>query len=110
MCRKELGSLRLKVQCSEQRILESSLYEPFVKLMLGAVDNPTVSVVHSGGGGGWGGGCSSFRRGGGGVYSASLTITATCTHNCLEGPKFPIQFCTKIRQYITTFWDAGTHN
>ena len=65
VCRKELGSLRLKVHCSEQRILESSLYEPFVKLMLGAVDNPTVSVVHSGGGGSGGGGVNVAYSGGG---------------------------------------------
>ncbi len=41
--RKELGSLRLKVQCSEERILEASLYDHFVKLMLDTVDNPTVT-------------------------------------------------------------------
>lgn len=44
-CRKELGSLRLKVQCSEERILEASLYEPFVKLMLDAVEHPTVGAA-----------------------------------------------------------------
>lgn len=41
--RKEIGSVRLKVQCREERILELELYIPFVDLMLAAVENPTVS-------------------------------------------------------------------
>lgn len=44
-CRKELGSVRLKVQCREERILDPALYTPFVQLMLGAVENVTVSVL-----------------------------------------------------------------
>lgn len=36
-CRKELGSLRLKVQCREERILDTTFYAPFVELMLKAV-------------------------------------------------------------------------
>ncbi len=42
--RKEMGSLRLKVQCREERILEATLYTPFVQLMLAAVENPSVSL------------------------------------------------------------------
>ena len=45
-CRKELGSLRLKVHCHLERILHPSLYVPFVKLMLSAVETPLVSVFH----------------------------------------------------------------
>ncbi|KAL5477805.1 hypothetical protein EMCRGX_G024652 [Ephydatia muelleri] len=37
---KELGSLRLKVQCHEEKILESRFYAPFVQLMLKAVEDP----------------------------------------------------------------------
>ena len=43
LCRKELGSLRLKVQCHEERILDSKLYTPFVEIMLKAVEDPKVS-------------------------------------------------------------------
>ena len=45
-CRKEkeLGSLRLKVQCHEERILDASLYSSFVQVMLRAVETPLVSV------------------------------------------------------------------
>lgn len=39
--KKEMGSLRLKVQCREERILEATLYTPFVQLMLAAVENPS---------------------------------------------------------------------
>ncbi len=44
-CRKEkeLGSLRLKVQCHEERILDASLYSSFVQVMLRAVETPLVS-------------------------------------------------------------------
>ena len=38
-----MGSVRLKVQCREERILEPALYTPFVALMLAAVENPRVS-------------------------------------------------------------------
>ena len=37
---KELGSLRLKVQAHEERILEASLYESFEGMMLKAVEDP----------------------------------------------------------------------
>ena len=37
---KELGSLRLKVQAHEERILEASLYESFVAMLLKAVEDP----------------------------------------------------------------------
>uniref|UniRef100_A0A1X7U651 Ras GTPase-activating protein n=2 Tax=Amphimedon queenslandica TaxID=400682 RepID=A0A1X7U651_AMPQE len=37
---KDLGSLRLKVQCHEERILDSQLYSPFVQLMISAVESP----------------------------------------------------------------------
>ena len=43
--RKELGSLRLKVQCHEEKILESRFYAPFVQLMLKAVDDPMVTAA-----------------------------------------------------------------
>lgn len=39
---KDLGALRLKVQCHEERILDSPLYASFIELLLTAVDNPTV--------------------------------------------------------------------
>ena len=42
LSRKELGSLRLKVQCHEEKILESRFYAPFVQLMLKAVEDPMV--------------------------------------------------------------------
>lgn len=37
--KKELGSLRLKVQCREERILDSQFYTPFVEFMLSIVDD-----------------------------------------------------------------------
>lgn len=40
--RKELGSLRLKVQCREERILDSQFYTPFVEFMLAAVEEKKV--------------------------------------------------------------------
>ena len=40
--RKELGSLRLKVQCHEERILDAQFYTPFVEFMLNAVDEKKV--------------------------------------------------------------------
>ena len=43
---KDLGSLRLKVQCHEERILDSQLYSPFVQLMISAVESPGVSYMH----------------------------------------------------------------
>ena len=43
--RKELGSLRLKVQCHEERVLDSQLYTKFVGLMLKAVEGePSVRL------------------------------------------------------------------
>lgn len=42
--RKELGSLRLKVQCHEERILDSQFYTPFVEFMLAAVEEKKVCV------------------------------------------------------------------
>ena len=42
--KKERGSLRLKVQCHEERILDSQLYIPFVELMIKAVEKPSVSL------------------------------------------------------------------
>lgn len=41
--RKELGSLRMKVQCHEERILDSQFYAPFVDFMLKSVDEKMVS-------------------------------------------------------------------
>lgn len=38
-----MGSVRLKVQCREERILDPTLYAPFVQLMLAAVEHPSVS-------------------------------------------------------------------
>ena len=43
--RKELGSLRLKVQCREERILDSQFYAPFVAMMLKAVEDPKVGTI-----------------------------------------------------------------
>lgn len=40
---KDLGKLQLKVQCHEERILDSQLYTPFVQLMLKTVEHPNVS-------------------------------------------------------------------
>jgi RAS protein activator-like 1 len=40
---KDLGSLRLKVQCHEERILDSQIYISFVQQMLKAVENPNPS-------------------------------------------------------------------
>ena len=40
--RKELGSLRLKVQCHEERILDTQFYTPFVEFMLNVVDDKRV--------------------------------------------------------------------
>ncbi|CAI8015268.1 RasGAP-activating-like protein 1 [Geodia barretti] len=37
--KKELGSLRLKVQCHEERILDTQFYTPFVEFMLNVVDD-----------------------------------------------------------------------
>ena len=42
--RQDLGSLRLKVHFSEERILETSAYAPLVDLMLRTVERPLVSV------------------------------------------------------------------
>jgi RAS protein activator-like 1 len=36
--KKELGSLRLRVQCHEERILDTQFYTPFVEFMLNVVD------------------------------------------------------------------------
>ena len=41
--RQELGSLRLKVHFTEERILETMAYTPLVDLMLCSVDRPLVS-------------------------------------------------------------------
>ena len=40
----DLGSLRIKVQLHEQRILPSVYYEPFVELMVKAVKQPRLAV------------------------------------------------------------------
>jgi hypothetical protein len=40
--RKELGSLRLRVQCHEERILDTQFYTPFVEFMLNVVDEKRV--------------------------------------------------------------------
>ena len=50
--RKELGSLRLKVQCHEERILDTQFYTPFVEFMLNVVDDKRVCNSE----------CSWFRR------------------------------------------------
>ena len=43
--RKELGSLRLKVQCHEERVLDSQLYTKFVGIMLKTVEGePSVRL------------------------------------------------------------------
>ena len=43
--RQDLGSLRLKVHFSEERILETMAYAPLVNLMLHSVERPSVSVT-----------------------------------------------------------------
>ena len=42
--RKELGSLRLRVQCHEERILDSQFYTPFVEFMLCVVEEKRVCL------------------------------------------------------------------
>ena len=43
--RQELGSLRLKVHFTEERILETMSYTPLVDLMVCSVERPLVSNV-----------------------------------------------------------------
>ena len=42
--RQDIGSLRLKVHFSEERILETAAYAPLVDLMIRTVERPLVSV------------------------------------------------------------------
>ena len=43
-CRDELGSLRLKVQVHEQRILPNHYYDHFTDFMVKAVQEPGLAV------------------------------------------------------------------